>query len=224
MDHTRNKNLIKALIELASFHVFALGFILTHRMPINPINWFLLALVAMVALYKEFMLPLKPNQFFSGFYTLIYIIICALGFKTMNIFVMILILAQIAFLFLTKYIPQKYNFFTIFIKDFIVPSFVSVAVFFYYAHFISINFVVPILLINITAIMITYFDGEISSYVQIIVLAIATVVLFFLVYINILATIAIIAFALVTVLLRIYDKFSTNNVVYRFIGNVLLMI
>ncbi|WP_300559018.1 hypothetical protein [Companilactobacillus sp.] len=224
MDHTRVKNLIKSLIELVSFHVFAVAFVLIHHLPNNSINYYLLALVAMVALYKEFMLPLKPNILFSITYSVIYFLICAIGFKSMNIFVMILIFAQIAFLFSTRYIPQKYSMLTTLINDFIVPSFVSIAIFFYYSHFISINFVVPLLLINITAVMITYFDGEMNSAIQIIAIAIATVVLFFLGYINLLATIAVIAFTLIMVLLKVFNKFSTTDVIYRFIGNIMLII
>lgn len=224
MDKTRNRNLIKALLELISFHVFPVAFILTHKLPNNPINYFLLLMVAMVAFYKEFMLPLKPNQFFSLLYSGIYLIICILGFQTMNIYLMILIFAQIVFLFVTKEMPKKYLILNVLIKDFIVPSFVSIAIFFYYSHFISINFVVPILLVNITALMITYFDGETSSYIQIIAISIATVILFFFGYINIFATIAIIAYALIFVLLKIFNKFSTINVFYRLIGNILLII
>lgn len=224
MDRTRSKNLIKALIELISFHVFAIGFIFTHRLPNNPINFFLLLLVIMVVLYKEFVLPMKPNERFVIIYSIIFIVVCALGFKTMNIFVMILIFSQLAFLFLIKYMPKKYNVVAMVIEDFVVPTFMSVAIFFYYTHFISINFVVPLLLVNITAIMITYFDGDINSYVQIIAISIATVVLFFLGYINILSTIAIIAYALAMVLLKIFDKFSEDDVVNRLIGNILLII
>ncbi|KRL66777.1 hypothetical protein [Companilactobacillus versmoldensis] len=224
MDQTRVKNLIKSLIELISFHIFAVGFVLTHHLPSTAINYYLLVLIAMIALYKEFMLPLKPNQFFSGFYSLIFILIAAFGYKSMNPYVSILIFAQLFFLFVTKYIPQKYNLASIVIKDFVVPCFVSIAILFYYAHFISIHFVVPLLLVNIIAIMITYFDGEMNSYIQIIVTAVATLILFLLGYLNIFSTIAVIAFTLITVLLKIFNKFATNNVVYRFIGNILLII
>ncbi|AKP66831.1 hypothetical protein [Companilactobacillus ginsenosidimutans] len=224
MDQTRSKNLIKSLIELISFHIFAIGFILTHKLPNNPINYYLLAMIIMIVLFKEFILPLKPNMNFTITYSVIFIIICAVGFKSMNVFVMILVFSQLAFLFVTRYIPQKYGVVAMVLRDFVVPSFISIGIFFYYTHFISINFVVPLLLVNLTAIMITYFDGEITSYVQIIVVAIATVILFFLGYINILSTIAIIAYALAMVLLKIFDKFSADDVVNRCIGNVLLII
>lgn len=224
MDHTRNKNLIKAIIELFSFHVFAIAFILTHKLPNNPINYYLLVLVAMIALYKEFMTPLNPNILFSTLYSIIFLLVCVLGFKTMNLFVMILLFAQMAFLFIPKYIPQKYLLASHLIKDFIVPSFVSIAILFYYAHFISIKFVVPLLLVNITALMITYFDGEINSYVQIIAVSVVSIILFFLGYLNIFAAIVLIAYSLITVLLKIFEKFSTSNVIYRLIGNILLII
>ncbi|WP_125709650.1 hypothetical protein [Companilactobacillus zhongbaensis] len=224
MDRTRTKNLIKALIELLSFHVFAISFIWTHNLPSSPINYYLLSMVAMVAIYKEFMLPMKPNQFFSILYSAVFLILCIFGFKSMNIFVMILIFAQVCFLFIPKSIPPKYYIISVLIKDFVVPSFISIAILFYYAHFISIKFVVPLLLINITAVMITYFDGEVTSYVQIIAVAIATVVLFLLNYLNIYSSIAIIAYMLITVLLKIFNKFATTNVIYRFVGNLLVVV
>ncbi|MFD1470993.1 hypothetical protein [Companilactobacillus mishanensis] len=142
----------------------------------------------------------------------------------MNYNIMILVFAQIVFLFVTRYFPERYNILKVVIDGFIVPSFISIAIVFYYAHFISINFVIPLLLVNITAMMISYFEGDISSYIQIIIIAIATTLLFFLGYINIYTMVAIIAFALIMVLLKIFNKFETTNLIYRFIGNLILII
>ncbi len=224
MDQSRIRSLISTVLELISYHIFPAIFILSHGLPNNSINFYLGGMVLMVALYKEFIRPLNPNYFFSGFYTLIYILLCVLGFKSMNYNIMILVFAQIVFLFVTRYFPERYNILKVVIDGFIVPSFISIAIVFYYAHFISINFVIPLLLVNITAMMISYFEGDISSYIQIIIIAIATTLLFFLGYINIYTMVAIIAFALIMVLLKIFNKFETTNLIYRFIGNLILII
>ena len=224
MINFKYKKLISSLIEFISYHVFPFIFIFTHSLTNYTINWFLAIMIAMVAFYKEYIRSLKPNIYFNGLYSVIYLILILLSFRSLNTNVVILVFIQLMLLFLTKFITDKYQLIQTLIESFIIPSFMSIAIAYTYMHFISFNFVVPLLLVNIAAILIDYFGGAKTDYAQLVTLIILTLVLFLLGYVSALTSITIVAFVVVSILLKKFKKFSTSNLFYRLIGNLLLLI
>ncbi|QFR68657.1 hypothetical protein [Companilactobacillus paralimentarius] len=188
------------------------------------IHGFLIIMIAMVALYKEYIITLNPNKYFHLLYSGIYLLLAILSIHSLNKFVIILIFVQLVFLYMLKYLPDNYQNIASLIEDFIVPSFMSIALAFTYMHFISINFVVPLLLINLACVLIDYFEGTKYDYLQLIVFSILSFMLFILNYINIWTTFIIIIFVLIMALLKKYQKFSQPNLFYRVIGNLILII
>ncbi|APX72423.1 hypothetical protein M5C72_04665 [Companilactobacillus allii] len=224
MANLKYKKLIVSVIEFISYHVFPFIFIFTHSLGNYTINWFLAIMIAMIAFYKEYIRTLKPNMYFNGLYSAIYVIIIFLSFRSLNINVIILIFIQLMLLFLTKYISEKYKLIQILIDSFIIPSFMSIAIAYTYMHFVSFTFVVPLLLVNIAAILVDYFDGGKADYAQLVTLVVLTLVLFLLGYVSILTSITIVVFIVVAVLLKKFKQISTSNLFYRLIGNLLLLI
>lgn len=219
-----NRKLIVALLEFISYHIFPISFLFTHHLNNYSINFYLLVMVAMVAFYKEYVRTLKPNFYFNGLYTVCFFILALISYRTLNINVIILVFIQLVFLYLTKNISKKYHILETLIDDFIIPSFTSIAIAYTYAHFISVNFIVPLLLINIAAVLIIYFEGAISDFIQLITLAGLTLILFLLNYISLITAITIVIFVLASTLLKEFKHISASNLVYRLIGNILLLI
>lgn len=224
MINLKYKKLIVSLIEFVSYHVFPFIFIFTHSLGNYTINWFLAIMIAMVAFYKEYIRTLKPNMYFNGLYSGIYILLMVLSFRNLNINVLIMIFIQLILLFLTKYIGKKYQLIQTLIDSFIIPSFMSIAIAYTYMHFVSFTFVVPLLLVNIAAILVDYFEGDKTDYAQLVTLIILTLVLFLLGYVSILTSITIVSFVVIAVLLKKFKHISTSNLFYRLIGNLLLLI
>ncbi|GAB5056025.1 hypothetical protein COSHB9_04120 [Companilactobacillus alimentarius] len=181
-------------------------------------------MVAMVALYKEYLLQLNPNKYFHILYTLIYLALAILSLHSLNKFVIILIFAQLAFLFMLRYLPDSFQNISSLISDFIVPSFMSIAIAFTYMHFISVNFVVPLLLINLSSVLINYFEGSRSDYLQLVALSVLSLILFLLNYINVWTALVIVIFVVAMSMLKKYRNFSEPNLCYRIIGNIILII
>ncbi|WP_211331288.1 hypothetical protein [Companilactobacillus insicii] len=127
-------------------------------------------------------------------------------------------------MFSTKYIGKKYKLLQTLIDGFIIPSFMSIAIAYTYMHFISFNFIVPLLLVNIATILIEYFEGAKTDYIQLVTLSVLTLILFLLGYINPLTSITIVIFVVVSVLLKQFRHLFTSNLFYRVIGNLLLLI
>ncbi|MFD1418154.1 hypothetical protein [Companilactobacillus keshanensis] len=219
-----NRKLIVALLEFISYHIFPISFLFTHGLNNYSINFYLLVMVAMIAFYKEYVRTLKPNFYFNGLYSVCFFILAFISYRTLNINVIILAFVQLVFLYLTKYISKKYQILETLIDNFIIPSFTSIAIAYTYAHFISVNFVVPLLLVNISAILIDYFDGEIADFIQLVTLAGLTLILFFLGYVNIITAVTIVIFVVASTLLKEFRHISVSNLVYRLIGNILLLI
>ena len=224
MDKLKSKKLLLALIEFISYHIFPFIFIFVHDLNNFSLHGFLIIMVAMVALYKEFILTLNPNKYFHLLYSGIYILLAILSMRSLNLFVMILIFAQLAFLYMVRYLPEKYPNIVSLVEDFIVPSFMSIALAFTYMHFISVNFVVPLLLVNLATVMINYFDGTKNDYLQLIAISALSVILFLLNYISMWTALVIVTFVIVMSLLKKYQNFSQPNLFYRVIGNLILII
>ncbi|HIY93427.1 hypothetical protein [Companilactobacillus sp. HBUAS56275] len=224
MNNLKSKKLLASLIEFISYHIFPFIFIFVHNLNNYTIHGFLIIMIAMVALYKEYIITLNPNKYFHLLYSAIYLLLAILSIHSLNKFVIILVFVQLIFLYMLKYLPDSYKNIASLIEDFIVPSFMSIALAFTYMHFISINFVVPLLLINLACVMIDYFEGTRYDYLQLIVLSILSFMLFILNYINIWTAAIIIIFVVVMSLLKKYQKFSQPNLFYRVIGNIILII
>lgn len=224
MNNLKSKKILASLIEFISYHIFPFIFIFVHNLNNYTIHGFLIIMIAMVALYKEYIITLNPNKYFHLLYSGIYLLLAILSIHSLNKFVIILIFVQLVFLYTLKYLPDNYQNIASLIEDFIVPSFMSIALAFTYMHFISINFVVPLLLINLACVLIDYFEGTKYDYLQLIVFSILSFMLFILNYINIWTTFIIIIFVLIMALLKKYQKFSQPNLFYRVIGNLILII
>ncbi|KRK79530.1 hypothetical protein [Companilactobacillus nodensis] len=222
--YKKYKKLFASLIEFLSYHIFPFIFIFGHNLNNYTINWYLAIMIGMVAIYKEYIRSLKPNMYFNGLYSIIYVILIVLSSKSLNLNVIILIFVQLVLLFITKYFDEKYQLVQTLIESFIIPSFMSIAIAYTYMHFISFTFVVPLLLVNIAAILIDYFEGARSDYIQLVTLSGLTLILFLLGYINALTAITIVIFVVVAVLLKKFRHLSTSNLFYRVIGNFLLLI
>lgn len=224
MDKLKSKRLLSALIEFISYHIFPFIFIFVHNLNNYSLHGFLIIMVAMVALYKEFILTLNPNRYFHILYSAIYILLAILSFRSLNYFVMILVFAQLAFLYMIRYLPDNYQNFAILVKDFVVPSFMSIALAFTYMHFISVTFIVPLLLVNLATVLINYFKGTRNDYLELIAISVLSVVLFLLNYISLWTALVIIVFVVTMSLLKKYKNFSQPNLFYRVIGNLILII
>jgi len=224
MDKLKSKRLLLTLIEFISYHIFPFIFIFVHDLNNYSLHGFLIIMVAMVALYKEFILTLNPNKYFHILYSIIYILLAILSFNSLNIFVICLVFAQLAFLYMTRYLPDNYQNLISLVKDFVVPSFMSIALAFTYMHFISINFVVPLLLVNLATVLINYFEGTQFDYIELVVISGLSIILFFLNYIGLWTSLAIIIFVVVMSLLKQYKNFNQSNLFYRVIGNLILAI
>lgn len=224
MTNLKSKKLLISFMEFISYHIFPFIFIFVNDLHNYSINGFLIIMVAMVALYKDYILQLNPNRYFHILYSVIYLIVAILSLSSLNKFVIILIFAQLIFLYLVKYLPDNYQNYRPLIENFVVPSFMSIALAFTYMHFISINFVVPLLLINLASVLINYFEGKITDYIQIGALSVLALILFALKYINLITAIVIVVFVLLMSLLKKYRGFSESNLFYRIVGNIILII
>lgn len=224
MDKLKSKKLLLALIEFISYHIFPFIFIFMHDLTNYSLHGFLIIMVAMVALYKEFILTLNPNKYFHLLYSGIYILLAVLSYRSLNLFVMLLIFAQLAFLYMTCYLPDNYQSIVSLVEDFIVPSFMSIALAFTYMHFISINFVVPLLLVNLATVLIGYFEGSRNDYILLVAISALSCVLFLLNYISLWTALVIIVFVVTMSLLKKYSRFDQPNLFYRVIGNLILVI
>ncbi|GEO48095.1 hypothetical protein [Companilactobacillus kimchii] len=224
MNNLKSKKILASLIEFISYHIFPFIFIFVHNLNNYTIHGFLIIMIAMVALYKEYIITLNPNKYFHLLYSGIYLLLAILSIHSLNKFVIILVFVQLVFLYMLKYLPDNYQNIASLIEDFIVPSFMSIALAFTYMHFISINFVVPLLLINLACVLIDYFEGTKYDYLQLIVFSILSFMLFILNYISIWTAFTIIIFVLAMSLLKKYQKFSQPNLFYRVIGNLILII
>lgn len=224
MNNLKSKKLLASLIEFISYHIFPFIFIFVHNLNNYTIHGFLIIMIAMVALYKEYIITLNPNKYFHLLYSGIYLLLAILSMHSLNKFVIILVFVQLVFLYMLKYLPDNYQNIASLIEDFIVPSFMSIALAFTYMHFISINFVVPLLLINLACVLIDYFEGTKYDYLQLIVFSILSFMLFILNYISIWTALVIVIFVVIMALLKKYQKFSQPNLFYRIIGNLILII
>ncbi|KAE9558509.1 hypothetical protein [Companilactobacillus bobalius] len=224
MNNLKSKKLLASLIEFISYHIFPFIFIFVHNLNNYTIHGFLIIMIAMVALYKEYIITLNPNKYFHLLYSGIYLLLAILSMHSLNKFVIILVFVQLVFLYMLKYLPDNYQNIASLIEDFIVPSFMSIALAFTYMHFISINFVVPLLLINLACVLIDYFEGTKYDYLQLIVFSILSFMLFILNYISIWTALIIVIFVVIMALLKKYQKFSQPNLFYRIIGNLILII
>ncbi|APU71771.1 hypothetical protein [Companilactobacillus crustorum] len=224
MDKLKSKKLLAAFIEFISYHIFPFIFIFVHNLNNYSLHGFLIIMVAMVALYKEYILTLNPNKYFHILYSFIYLVLALLSMHSLNIFVTILIFTQLAFLYMTKYLPENYQNIVALIKNFIVPSFMSIALAFTYMHFISINFVVPLLLVNLATVLINYFEGNKFDYAGLATISGLSFILFLLNYISLWTALIIILFVVTMCLLKRYRNFSQPNLFYRVIGNLILII
>ncbi|CAJ1179744.1 hypothetical protein LCR01_13360 [Companilactobacillus crustorum] len=224
MDKLKSKKLLAAFIEFISYHIFPFIFIFVHNLNNYSLHGFLIIMVAMVALYKEYILTLNPNKYFHILYSFIYLVLALLSMHSLNIFVTILIFTQLAFLYMTKYLPENYQNIVALIKNFIVPSFMSIALAFTYMHFISINFMVPLLLVNLATVLINYFEGNKFDYAGLATISGLSFILFLLNYISLWTALIIILFVVTMCLLKRYRNFSQPNLFYRVIGNLILII
>lgn len=224
MDKLKSKKLLAAFIEFISYHIFPFIFIFVHNLNNYSLHGFLIIMVAMVALYKEYILTLNPNKYFHILYSFIYLVLALLSMHSLNIFVTILIFTQLAFLYMTKYLPENYQNIVALIKNFIVPSFMSIALAFTYMHFISINFVVSLLLVNLATVLINYFEGNKFDYAGLATISGLSFILFLLNYISLWTALIIILFVVTMCLLKRYRNFSQPNLFYRVIGNLILII
>lgn len=224
MNNLKSKKLLASLIEFISYHIFPFIFIFVHNLNNYTIHGFLIIMIAMVALYKEYIITLNPNKYFHSLYSGIYLLLAILSMHSLNKFVIILVFVQLVFLYMLKYLPDNYQNIASLIEDFIVPSFMSIALAFTYMHFISINFVVPLLLINLACVLIDYFEGTKYDYLQLIVFSILSFMLFILNYVSIWTALIIVIFVVTMALLKKYQKFSQPNLFYRIIGNLILII
>lgn len=224
MDKLKSKNLLSTFMEFISYHIFPFIFIFVHDLNNYSLHGFLIIMVAMVALYKEFILKLNPNRYFHILYSVIYLILMLLSLHSLNLFVMILVFAQLAFLYMIRYLPDNYQNIASLVENFVVPSFMSIALAFTYMHFISVTFVVPLLLVNLATVLINYFEGSKQDYVELIAISLLSLVLFLLNYISMWTALVIVVFVVTMSLLKKYRNFSQSNLFYRVIGNLILVI
>lgn len=224
MDKLKSKNLLSAFMEFISYHIFPFIFIFVHDLNNYSLHGFLIIMVAMVALYKEFILKLNPNRYFHILYSVIYLILMLLSLHSLNLFVMILVFAQLAFLYMIRYLPDNYQNIASLVENFVVPSFMSIALAFTYMHFISVTFVVPLLLVNLATVLINYFEGSKQDYVELIAISLLSLVLFLLNYISMWTALVIVVFVVTMSLLKKHRNFSQSNLFYRVIGNLILVI
>ncbi|WP_119325933.1 hypothetical protein [Companilactobacillus musae] len=224
MDKLKSKKLLAALVEFISYHIFPFIFIFVHDLNNYSLHGFLIIMVAMVALYKEFILTLNPNRYFHILYSVIYLILMLLSLHSLNLFVMILVFAQLAFLYMIRYLPDNYKNIASLVENFVVPSFMSIALAFTYMHFISVTFVVPLLLVNLATVLINYFEGSKLDYIELIAISVLSVLLFLLNYISMWTALVIVVFVVTMSLLKKYRNFSQPNLFYRVIGNLILII
>lgn len=224
MDKLKSKRLLATAIEFISYHIFPFIFIFMHDLNNYSLHGFLIIMIAMVALYKEYILTLNPNRYFHILYSAIYLLLAVLSIHSLNIFVMILIFAQLFFLYMVRYLPDNYQNLVSLVEDFIVPSFISIALAFTYMHFISVTFVVPLLLVNLATVLINYFEGTRQDYIELIAISALSVILFLLNYISMWTALVIVAFVVTMSLLKKYKNFSQSNLFYRVIGNLILII
>jgi len=224
MDKLKSKKILSAFIEFISYHIFPFIFIFVHNLNNYSLHGFLIIMVAMVALYKEYILTLNPNKYFHILYSVIYILLAALSLHSLNLFVIVLVFAQLAFLYMTRYLPDNYQNLVSLVEDFVVPSFMSIALAFTYMHFISVNFVVPLLLVNLATVLINYFEGTKTDYIELAVISVLCVILFLLNYISLWTALAIIVFVVAMSLLKKYKNFNQSNLFYRVIGNLILIV
>lgn len=224
MDKLKSKKLLAALVEFISYHIFPFIFIFVHDLNNYSLHGFLIIMVAMVALYKEFILTLNPNRYFHILYSVIYLILMLLSLHSLNLFVMILVFAQLAFLYMIRYLPDNYQNIASLVENFVVPSFMSIALAFTYMHFISVTFVVPLLLVNLATVLINYFEGSKLDYIELIAISVLSVLLFLLNYISMWTALVIVVFVVTMSLLKKYRNFSQPNLFYRVIGNLILII
>lgn len=224
MDKLKSKKILSAFIEFISYHIFPFIFIFVHNLNNYSLHGFLIIMVAMVALYKEYILTLNPNKYFHILYSVIYILLAVLSLHSLNLFVIVLVFAQLAFLYMTRYLPDNYQNLVSLVEDFVVPSFMSIALAFTYMHFISVNFVVPLLLVNLATVLINYFEGTKTDYIELAVISALCIILFLLSYISLWTALAIIVFVVAMSLLKKYKNFNQSNLFYRVIGNLILVI
>ena len=224
MDKLKSKKLLMSFIEFVSYHIFPFIFIFMHNLNNYSIHGFLIIMVAMVALYKEYILKLNPNKYFHILYSAIYVLLAVLSYHSLNLFVMILVFAQLFFLYMLRYLPENYQNFASLIEDFVVPSFMSIALAFTYMHFISVTFVVPLLLVNLATVLINYFEGSKQDYIELVAISVLSVILFLLNYISMWTALVIVVFIVTMSLLKVYKNFAQSNLFYRVIGNLILVI
>ena len=224
MDKLKSKKILSAFIEFISYHIFPFIFIFVHDLNNYSLHGFLIIMVAMVALYKEYILTLNPNKYFHILYSVIYILLAVLSLHSLNLFVIVLVFAQLAFLYMTRYLPDNYQNLVSLVEDFVVPSFMSIALAFTYMHFISVNFVVPLLLVNLATVLINYFEGTKADYIELAVISGLCVILFLLNYVSLWTALAIIVFIVAMSLLKKYKNFNQSNLFYRVIGNLILVV
>lgn len=224
MDKLKSKKIVLSIIEFISYHIFPFIFIFIHDLNNYSLHGFLIIMVAMVALYKEYILTLNPNKYFHILYSGIYLLLAVLSWRSLNLFVVLLIFVQLVLLYTVRYLPDNYQNLVSLIKDFVVPSFMSIALAFTYMHFISVNFVVPLLLVNLATVLINYFEGNKFDYIQLGAISALSIILFLLNYISLWTTLIIIIFVVSMSLLKKYRNFSLPNLFYRVIGNLILII
>lgn len=224
MDKLKSKKIVLSIIEFISYHIFPFIFIFIHDLNNYSLHGFLIIMVAMVALYKEYILTLNPNKYFHILYSGIYLLLAVLSWRSLNLFVVLLIFVQLVLLYTVRYLPDNYQNLVSLIKDFVVPSFMSIALAFTYMHFISVNFIVPLLLVNLATVLINYFEGNKFDYIQLGAISALSIILFLLNYISLWTTLIIIIFVVSMSLLKKYRNFSLPNLFYRVIGNLILII
>ena len=224
MDKLNSRKLLATFIEFISYHIFPFIFIFMHDLHNYSLHGFLIIMVAMVALYKEFILKLNPNRYFHILYSAIYLLLAVLSLRSLNIFDIVLIFAQLAFLYLMRYLPANSQNFTSLVENFVVPSFMSIAIAFTYMHFISVTFVVPLLLVNLATVLINYFEGSKFDYAELVAISALSLILFLLGYISLWTALIIVIFVVSMSLLKLFKNFNQPNLVYRVIGNLILII
>ncbi|MFH5812309.1 hypothetical protein [Companilactobacillus sp. FL22-1] len=224
MDKLKSKKILLSFIEFISYHIFPFIFIFIHDLHNYSINGYLIIMVAMVAIYKEYLLNLNPNRYFHILYSVLYLLLAILALHSLNPLVIILVFTQLVFLYLVRYLPENYQNLVSLVKDFIVPSFISTALAFNYMHFISVNFIIPLLLVNLATVLINYFNGTKLDYGELLAISVLCFLLFLLNYINLWTTLIIILFVVSMCLLKKYQHFTQTNLFYRVIGNLILII
>ncbi|WP_129045229.1 hypothetical protein [Companilactobacillus metriopterae] len=223
MKITPTKNILNSVLELVSYYIFPIIYIWHYNLSSLKLNITFTIMLGMIAFYKNFFKPYRPNTYFNIFYSVLFIVICAFSIKSLNVFVMILLYSQLLLLFISKTISRNLKILDTIIESFIVPSFCSIAISFVNIHFISFTFIIPVLLVNIAALIIDFYDGEnIFDYLQLIFMSAILIILYYMKYIELTTSIAIIVFIVIMALIK--NHFKTSNLVNRIIGNLLLII